>query len=174
MAGKIETTITIEESLYQQAEALAQRLDSTVNQVFETAIKQFIDKLVDSVSDEELKTEAARIINQGDIYWLKADDSDDEIPHPQVVVQENVFNHSRIPTVVMCQLTSNLKRVNMPGNILLEVGEGDLPKQSVVEVSKVSVVDKTQLGKYIGTLSEARINQILAGMRFVQASFLRG
>ncbi|MEO8396295.1 MAG: type II toxin-antitoxin system PemK/MazF family toxin, partial [Chloroflexota bacterium] len=43
--------------------------------------------------------------------------------------------------------------------------------QSVVEVSKVSTVDKTQLGEYIGSLSEARIAQILAGMRFLQRSF---
>jgi mRNA interferase MazF len=115
------------------------------------------------------------VINQGDIYWVQLDAPDGleaGIPHPHVVLQENVFNHSRIPTVVTCALTSNLKRLNMPGNVLLEAGEASLSRQSVVEVSKVFSVDKTQLGDYIGSLDERRINQILAGMRFLQTSFL--
>ncbi len=112
---------------------------------------------------------ARRVINQGDMYWVRLDDAG--IPHPHVVVQENVFNHSRITTVVACALTTNLKRASYPGNVLLDVGEGGLAKQSVVEVSKVSTVAKTQLGDYIGSLSEARTDQILAGMRFQQRSF---
>jgi mRNA-degrading endonuclease toxin of MazEF toxin-antitoxin module len=63
-----------------------------------------------------------------------------------VVVQEDVFNHSRIATVVVCALTSNLHRANEPGNVLLEVGEGNLPEQSVVVVSQISSVDKALLG----------------------------
>jgi len=116
------------------------------------------------------------IINQGDVYWIRLEDGNESetgIPHPCVVVQDNVFNHSRITTVVICALTSNLKRTNMPGNVLLEVGEANLPRQSVVEVSKVSTVDKAGLGAYIGSLSDERINQILAGMRFLQTSFFR-
>jgi mRNA interferase MazF len=114
------------------------------------------------------------IINQGDIYWAQLDETGDaetDIRHPYVVVQENVFNHSRIQTVVACALTSNIKRASIAGNVLLDVGEANLIKQSVVEVSKVSTIDKTQLGEYIGTLSEKRIAQILAGMRFLQRSF---
>jgi mRNA interferase MazF len=89
--------------------------------------------------------------------------------HPQVVIQENILNRSRLKTVVVCALTSNLKRANIPGNILLDAGEANLPRQSVVVVSQVSTVDKTQLGQYIGTLDPQRIEQILAGMRFVQS-----
>ena len=114
------------------------------------------------------------VINQGDIYWLQLEESTRvplEIRHPYVVIQDNVFNHSRIHTVVVCALTSNLKRANFPGNVLLEVNEANLPKQSVVEISKVSTVDKAQLGEYIGSLTEQRITQILAGMRFLQLSF---
>jgi mRNA interferase MazF len=50
-------------------------------------------------------------------------------------------------------------------------GEGNLPRQSVLVVSQVSSVEKAQLGEYIGTLSNERIEQVLAGMRFQQASF---
>lgn len=69
-------------------------------------------------------------------------------------------------------LTSNLNRAAEPGNVLLEPGEGNLEKQSVVVVSQVSSVYKTRLGAHIGTLSGERVQQILAGMRFLQASFL--
>lgn len=43
------------------------------------------------------------------------------------------------------------------------------PKPSIVAVSQVSPVAKTQLGEYIGSLTQERINQILAGMRFLQS-----
>jgi len=111
------------------------------------------------------------IINQGDIYWVPLEEPDGAEPdyiHPHVVVQDNVFNRSRITTVVVCALTSNIKRAKAPGNVLLEAGEANLPRQSVVVVSQVSSVHKTQLGEYIGTLNQQRIDQILAGMRFLQ------
>jgi mRNA interferase MazF len=85
-----------------------------------------------------------------------------------VIIQEDVINHSRIQTVVVCALTTNLKRANAPGNVCLEAGEANLPKQSTVVVSQVSSVDKSQLGEYIGSLTQERVNQILAGMRFLQ------
>lgn len=88
-----------------------------------------------------------------------------------MVVQDDVFNHSRIATVVVCALTSNLHRANEPGNVLLEVGEGNLPDRSVVVVSQISSVDKSRLGERIGSLSDTRVEQILAGLRFQQASF---
>lgn len=70
--------------------------------------------------------------------------------------------------VVVCALTSNLKRAKEPGNVLLEEGESNLPKQSVVVVSHTSTVEERQLGEYIGTLTEVRIGQVMAGMRFLQ------
>ena len=111
------------------------------------------------------------VVNQGDIYWLSPEEpneSESGYAHPHVVIQENVINRSRIRTVVVCALTTNLKRAKAPGNVLLEAGEGNLPRQSIVVVSRVSTVDKKQLGEYIGSLSRQRIDQILAGMRFLQ------
>jgi mRNA interferase MazF len=116
------------------------------------------------------------IIRQGDIYWvqLPRPDPEDSIPHPQVVLQATVLNQSRVPTVVVCGLTSNIGRAALPGNVLLEAGEANLPRQSVVEVSKVSAVEKAHLGAYIGTLTEERLHQIFAGMQFLQRSFFEG
>jgi mRNA interferase MazF len=111
------------------------------------------------------------IVNQGDIYWVQLEEpsgSERGHTHPHVVIQDNVINRSRINTVVVCALTTNSKRANAPGNILLEAGEANLPKQSIVVVSQVSTVNKAQLGEYIGSLTKQRISQILAGMRFLQ------
>jgi mRNA interferase MazF len=113
-------------------------------------------------------------IHRGDVFWLEADDSRGDVPgyaHPHVVVQDDVFNHSRIATVVVCALTSNLHRASEPGNVLLDEGEANLPRQSVVIVSQISSVEKARLGERIGSLSAERVDQILAGLRFQQASF---
>jgi mRNA interferase MazF len=119
---------------------------------------------------EPTGTRSARI-NRGDVFWIGPDESQGPAPsysHPHVVVQDD---HSRIATVVVCALTSKLHRANEPGNVPLEVGEGDLPQQSVVVVSQVSSVDKGRLGEWIGSLSDSRVEQILAGLRFQQVSF---
>ena len=110
-------------------------------------------------------------VNQGDIYWTPLEEPDGSEPghiHAHVVIQDNILNHSRINSVVVCALTTNIKRAKAPGNVLLEAGEANLPKQSVVVVSQISTVEKTQLGEYIGSLDERRVNQILAGIRFLQ------
>lgn len=112
-------------------------------------------------------------INQGDIYWVQLANPDGSpgIPHPHVVVQDDVFNHSRIDSVIVCAITSNPQKISIPGNVLLNADEGNLPRQSVVEVAKVTAVQKSGLGEYIGSLSAQRVSQILDGMRFQQTAY---
>ena len=124
--------------------------------------------------EQRSKPPAAALINRGDLFWVGPDGSRGSVPgvaHPHVVLQDDVFNHSRIATVVVCAVTSNLKRATEPGNVRLDPGEGNLTLPSIVVVSQVSSVDKSMLGARIGTLSESRVEQIVAGLRFQQASF---
>ena len=110
------------------------------------------------------------VINQGDIYWVDLGEPGGSEPgyrHPHIVIQNNVFNRSRIRTVVVCALTSHLRRTKSPGNVLLEKGEANLPKKSVVNVTQVFTVGKTLLDEYIGTVSKARMKEILAGVKLV-------
>jgi mRNA interferase MazF len=110
------------------------------------------------------------VINQGDIYWIDLGEPSGSEPgftHPGAVIQNNMFNQSNINTVIVCSLTTNLKRAAIPGNLLLDAGEADLPKQSVVVVSQVFTVDKAQLRDHIGTLSRRRVRQILDGLRLI-------
>ncbi len=110
------------------------------------------------------------VINQGDVFWVDLGDPTGSAPgyqHPHVVIQNNLFNQSRINTVMVCALTSNLKRAQAPGNLLLDAKEADLPKRSVVVVSQIFTVDKTQLAEHIGTLSRRRVRQILDGIKLL-------
>jgi mRNA interferase MazF len=110
------------------------------------------------------------VIRQGDVYWVDLGEPVGAGPgyrHPHVVVQNNLYNRSRIHTVVVCTLTSNLGRAAAPGNVRLDRGEAKLPKESVVIVSQLFTVDKQQLDEYIGTLSRQRVGQILDGIRLV-------
>jgi len=76
--------------------------------------------------------------------------------HPHVVIQNNLFNRSRINTVS-----------NAPGNVTLSKGEANLPKKSVVNISQIFTVNKSDLSEKIGTLSIDRISQILSGIRLL-------
>jgi len=110
------------------------------------------------------------VVNQGDIFWVEFGEPSGSEPgyrHPHVVIQNNVFNHSRIQTVVVCALTSNLKRARAPGNVLLERGEATLPKQSVVNISQLFTVNKSDLVEKVGSLSRNRVYQILEGIQLL-------
>ena len=114
-----------------------------------------------------------RSIRRGDLYWIAAEDhgSAAGVQHPHLVVQDDVFNRSRLTTVVVCALTSNLHRASEPGTVLLDVGEGNLNKQSVVLASQISSLDAALLGERIGALSDERVEQVLAALRFLQATY---
>jgi mRNA interferase MazF len=110
------------------------------------------------------------VINQGDVYWIDLEEPGGSEPgyrHLHVVVQNNLFNQSRIRTVLVCPLTSSLKLAGAPGNVLLARREANLPKQSVVNVSQVFTVDKSQLGDYVGTLPAKRVREILSGIKLL-------
>jgi mRNA interferase MazF len=110
------------------------------------------------------------VIQQGDVYWAALPHPRGSGPgfrHPVVIIQNNDFNRSRIGTVVACVLTSNLERAAAPGNVALRKGEGGLPKRSVVNVSQIATLDRSELLEKLGELSKARVMEILDGVGLV-------
>lgn len=110
------------------------------------------------------------VIRQGDIYWIDLGMPSGSAPaykHPHIVVQNNVFNESRIRTVVVCAMTSNLKLAAAPGNVFLKKGEANLEKDSVVNISQLLTVDKSELVEKIGTLAPSKVLQIVEGIRLL-------
>ena len=108
-------------------------------------------------------------LTQGDVFWADIEPvgSSPGYARPFLVIQNNVFNRSRISTVVTCALTTNLRRARDPGNVLLYPGEANLPEQSVVKVSQIATVDQRRLRARVGTLSPERVREVLRGVDLV-------
>ena len=120
--------------------------------------------------DPPMGSHGKGLILRGDIYWIAPEEERGAIPpiaHPYVVVQDDLFNASRIDTVIVCGISSNLKRVSEPGTVLLDEHEGGLGRRSVVLASQISCVRKAQLGARIGRLGQDRVAQVLAALGFV-------
>ena len=110
------------------------------------------------------------MIRRGDLYWYDFGIPRGSAPgflRPVVVIQNDIANMSAIRTTMVCILTTNLRLARARGNVLLDPGEGNIPQQSVVNVSQVATVSKSELtdDTYIRRFSEDRVAQVIAGVR---------
>lgn len=101
-------------------------------------------------------------MNPSSIHWHNPNNS---TPHPYVIVELK----GDIATI--CRITSNKKKIGLPGNVVLEAGEGNLEKESIVDVSDVLEVNTKDLGEFIGNLNQKRVTEILAGIKFLKKSY---
>lgn len=109
-------------------------------------------------------------MKRGEIWWASLSISEGSEPgyrRPVVVVQADPFNRSRIQTVVVAAITSNIRIAGAPGNVLLPKREGRLSKDSVVNVSQLLTLDKTFLTERVGRVSAASMGAIDEGLRLV-------
>lgn len=114
------------------------------------------------------------LVEQGDIYYVCLGPKDGSGPagwHYVVIVQSDTMNETKVRTAVGCVLTSKLKRGRVTGNITLDYGEGDLPEQSVVNISQVVTLDKLDLIDKTGELDGTRVDEIIRNLHRV---LLRG
>ena len=110
------------------------------------------------------------MIGRSEIWWASLPDpigSEPGYRRPVVVVQADEFNHSRINTVVVVMLTSNLRLAEAPGNVLLSARVTGLDKPSVANVSQVLTLDKNFLTERVGKLSANMMTELEAGLRLV-------
>lgn len=82
-------------------------------------------------------------------------------------MSSNRFNRSRISTVLVAAVTSNLRLAAAPGNVTLPRHAGSLPKPSVVNVSQLLTVDRVTLDQRIGALDPAYVRAVDDGLRLV-------
>ena len=85
------------------------------------------------------------VVAQGDVCWADLPEPVGSGPgfrRPVLVVQGNAFNRSRIATVLIVPLTSNLRLANAPGNVVLPARVSGLPRESVANVSQLIAVDR--------------------------------
>ncbi len=112
------------------------------------------------------------MIERGEIWWAELADPRGAEPafrRPVVVLQSDAFNRSRIGTVVVAAITSNLLLAGAPGNVRLTRGESRLRRESVVNVSQLLTLDRRFLARRAARLPTATVERIDAGLRLVLA-----
>jgi mRNA interferase MazF len=110
------------------------------------------------------------VIRKGSVYWVDFSPGKGSEPlgtRPGLVIQSDVLNDSKISTVIMLAITSTLKFGELPGNVVLNKGEANLPRKCVVNVTQIKSVDKRSIKEKIGTLSKKRLQEIDNGLKLV-------
>ena len=107
---------------------------------------------------------------RGEIWWAQLPDpigSEPGYRRPVLIIQDDTFTQSRIRTVIVVIITSNIELANAPGNVLLPRESTGLPRDSVANVSQIFTVDKAFLTERIGTLPVSLQAEIDEGLRIV-------
>jgi len=107
---------------------------------------------------------------RGEIWWADLGmplGSEPGFKRPVVIIQDDLFNQSRIQTTIVASITSNLNLAEAPGNIYLEKSESGLSRDGVINISQISTLDKTRLKNKIGTLTIDTIRKINSGLKLI-------
>ena len=110
------------------------------------------------------------MVNRGQIWWAELAEpiaSEPGYKRPVIIVQANEFNKSRINTVVVVSITSNLRLADAPGNVRLSKAKTGLNKESVANVSQIITLDKQFLVEKIGELDNSTMQELDEGMTLV-------
>ena len=108
------------------------------------------------------------MIERGGIYWADLGAPVGSRPakrRPVVVVSADAYNASRLATVVALVLSSNTDLATMPGNVFLPAAATGLPRDSVVNVTAVVTLDKTDLAERAGDAPLVLMREIDRGLR---------
>lgn len=109
-------------------------------------------------------------LERGEIWWADLPEprgSEPGFRRPVMIVQANSFNRSRIQTVLVAVVTSNVELAAAPGNVLLPARVSGLPRDSVINVSQVVTLDREYLTERVGTLPARLQIAVNAGLRLV-------
>jgi mRNA interferase MazF len=112
------------------------------------------------------------VIQRGEIWWAELDEPSGSEPgyrRPVLVVQNDAFNRSRIATIIAIALTSNLRLLDAPGNVLVPARASGLKKDSVVNVSQVVTIERECLVKRAGRLETTLMRDVDQGLRLALA-----
>ncbi|WP_243842886.1 MULTISPECIES: type II toxin-antitoxin system PemK/MazF family toxin [unclassified Mumia] len=110
------------------------------------------------------------MIRRGDVHWVDLGPPHSSAPalrRPVLIVSSDGFNASRIATVVVAALTSHLRLASMPGNVFVSRAATGLPKDSVVNVSQLATLDKSDVGERAGALTPILLAEVDDGIRLL-------
>jgi mRNA interferase MazF len=110
------------------------------------------------------------VIRRGEVWWASLPEPTGSGPgyrRPVVVIQSDDFNDSRIGTVVVVAVTSNVRLAAAPGNVVLRRRESGLSRESVANSSQVLTIDKRLLSERVKTLPSETLRRVEQGIRLV-------
>ena len=111
-------------------------------------------------------------MQRGEVWWADLGEPAGSAPgyrRPVLVVQADAFNRSAIQTVIVVVLTSNLRLLEAPGNILVTAKAAGLPKDSVANVSQLLTIDRDALTERAGKVSAPVLASVDGGLKLVLA-----
>lgn len=107
---------------------------------------------------------------RGSICWADLAEAHGSRPvkrRPVLVIQSGPFNVSRLNTTIAAVITSDTALAAMPGNVFLPAYASGLPKDSVVNVTALVTLNKTDLEAPVGHLPESLMEDVNRGLRRV-------
>jgi mRNA interferase MazF len=110
------------------------------------------------------------VVERGQVWWADLGEPDGSEPgfrRPILIVQDDAFNRSRLRTVIAVVLTSNLRLLDAPGNVLVPAQVAGLPKDSVANVSQVVTIDRDFLLELAGRVRGEPLRNVENGLRLV-------
>lgn len=108
------------------------------------------------------------VVERGQIWWADLGEpagSEPGLRRPVLVMQSDAFNRSRLRTVVAVVLTSNLRLVQAPGNVLIPAKVAGLPRDSVANVSQIITLDRDFLSEPAGRIRGHLLKDVENGIR---------
>jgi mRNA interferase MazF len=110
------------------------------------------------------------VIERGGIYWADLGAPVGSQPakrRPVLVVSATTYNRSRLATVLAAVISSNTTLATMPGNVFLPATTTGLPRDSVINVTALVTLNKTDLTDHVGNAPPALLNELDRGLRRV-------
>ncbi|WAL61807.1 type II toxin-antitoxin system PemK/MazF family toxin [Thermocoleostomius sinensis] len=107
---------------------------------------------------------------RGEIWWANLPNpvgSEPGYRRPVLVIQDDTFTQSRIRTIIVVIITSNVQLAEAPGNVLLPREVSGLPRDSVVNISQIFTVNKTFLVERVGALPDYLQEEVDEGLRTI-------
>ena len=111
------------------------------------------------------------VVKRGEIWWALVPyaliEAGDNIVRPVLVLQADAFNRSRIPTVLVAAISSDLKLAEAPGNVRLSKQQSGLDQEAVVDVARVFSMSRELFSEQVASLSAVKQRQVDEGLRLI-------
>ena len=109
-------------------------------------------------------------MTRGEIWWADFGlpfGSEPGFRRPVLIVQDDAYTRSRLSTVIVVPLSTNLELENAPGNVFLSHDESGLSKDSVLVVTQLTALDKQRLVEHAGRTTPETREAVESGIRMV-------